>query len=73
MQSEREVRTNHSNRSGTWQMNHLILMNFVSVIRWRTHDGTCNNLENWNWGARNMQYIRMLDASFDDGEFYFFD
>lgn len=44
------------------------LIELFALCSWRSLDGTCNNVEHWNWGARNTQYNRILDAFYDDGE-----
>lgn len=41
-------------------------------FRWRTFDGTCNNVANWKWGAQNMEYNRWVNATFDDGILFFY-
>lgn len=35
--------------------------------RYRTLDGTCNNLQNPAWGGANMRYNRLLSAKYADG------
>lgn len=35
--------------------------------RYRTLDGTCNNLQNPAWGAANMRYNRLLTPKYADG------
>jgi hypothetical protein len=38
-----------------------------SSSKYRTNDGTCNNLNNPFFGASNTPYIRLLPPSYDDG------
>uniref|UniRef100_A0A2M4ABL8 Putative peroxidase n=1 Tax=Anopheles triannulatus TaxID=58253 RepID=A0A2M4ABL8_9DIPT len=35
--------------------------------RYRTFDGTCNNLQNPSWGAANTAYGRLIAADYGDG------
>jgi len=35
--------------------------------KYRTSDGTCNNLENPLWGSANTPFVRYLDADYSDG------
>ena len=35
--------------------------------RYRTFDGTCNNLLNPWWGSANIPFRRLLDANYADG------
>jgi len=39
-----------------------------STSKYRTIDGTCNNLENQLWGSTNTPYIRLGPAYYDDGK-----
>ena len=38
------------------------------VSRYRTLDGTCNNVDQPRWGAANTPYLRLLPAWYRDGE-----
>ncbi|XP_060868860.1 chorion peroxidase-like isoform X2 [Metopolophium dirhodum] len=42
-----------------------------STSKYRTIDGTCNNLEHPLWGSTNTPYIRLGPAYYDDGNFTF--
>ncbi|XP_044731417.1 peroxidase [Chrysoperla carnea] len=35
--------------------------------RYRTYDGSCNNLRNPIWGTTNSSYVRLLPAKYGDG------
>jgi len=35
--------------------------------KYRTYDGSCNNLENGNWGKAGLTYARMVPSSYTDG------
>lgn len=35
--------------------------------RYRTMDGTCNNLQNPTWGAANTAFNRLLPAIYENG------
>ncbi|VVC27285.1 Hypothetical protein CINCED_3A000564 [Cinara cedri] len=35
--------------------------------KYRTYNGSCNNLQNPNWGAAMTPFYRLMDAEFDDG------
>lgn len=38
--------------------------------RYRSFDGTCNNLYNPTWGAANTRYGRLLLPNYADGKEY---
>jgi len=38
-----------------------------SVLRFRTIDGTCNNIDNPLWGAANTAFTRLSPAVYEDG------
>lgn len=35
--------------------------------KYRTSNGTCNNLNNPIWGSSNTPFIRLVDAQYSDG------
>jgi hypothetical protein len=35
--------------------------------KYRTYNGSCNNLQNPNWGAALTPFYRLMDAEFNDG------
>lgn len=37
--------------------------------KYRTIDGSCNNLRYTNWGIPNSKYARLLPPKYSDGEF----
>lgn len=37
--------------------------------RYRSYDGSCNNLRNPVWGTPNTPYTRLLPANYGDGKF----
>jgi len=41
--------------------------------KYRTIDGSCNNLRYTNWGIPNSKYARLLPPKYSDGEFAFRD
>ncbi|KAK7110843.1 hypothetical protein V1264_014654 [Littorina saxatilis] len=38
-----------------------------STLRYRSVDGTCNNLNNPSWGSSGQNFLRLLDPVYDDG------
>lgn len=36
--------------------------------KYRTYNGSCNNLQKPNWGAAMTPFYRLIDAEFDDGK-----
>lgn len=38
--------------------------------KYRTIDGTCNNLNNPTWGSSNTPFIRLAGAHYSDGNEY---
>ncbi|XP_070212192.1 salivary peroxidase/catechol oxidase-like isoform X2 [Littorina saxatilis] len=38
-----------------------------STLRYRSVDGTCNNLNNPSWGSNGQNFLRLLDPVYDDG------
>lgn len=36
--------------------------------RYRSYDGSCNNLQNPTWGLANTRYGRLIRARYGDGE-----
>lgn len=36
--------------------------------KYRTYNGSCNNLENPSWGAAYTPFYRLINAEFDDGK-----
>ncbi|CAL8129544.1 unnamed protein product [Orchesella dallaii] len=41
--------------------------NGANIARYRTPDGTCNNLNNPLWGTRNRAFNRVAQAAYEDG------
>ncbi|KAK7110844.1 hypothetical protein V1264_014655 [Littorina saxatilis] len=41
-----------------------------STLRYRSVDGTCNNLNNPSWGSNGQNFLRLLDPVYDDGKPY---
>ena len=41
----------------------------------RSADGTCNNIQHPEWGARHTPFTRLMPAAYEDGmyDFFFFD
>lgn len=44
-----------------------------SNSKYRSLNGSCNNLETPTWGATETPFIRMLDANYSDGTVYYSD
>ena len=40
---------------------------FVLYLRYRTFDGSCNNLKHPVWGSASFFYRRLLDPHYADG------
>lgn len=41
-----------------------------SNAKYRTFDGSCNNIETPTWGATNTPFLRLHDAEYSDGNSY---
>lgn len=40
----------------------------LSQAKYRTFDGSCNNMDNPWWGATNIPFRRLMNANYADGE-----
>lgn len=36
-------------------------------LRYRTHDGSCNNIKHLRWGASQLPFNRFLQPDYQDG------
>ena len=41
-----------------------------SKAKYRTIDGSCNNLEHLQWGQANTAFQRLLPSDYEDGKFF---
>jgi len=39
--------------------------------KYRSANGSCNNLETPTWGAEKTPFIRMMNANYSDGKIFF--
>ncbi|OQV20448.1 Peroxidase [Hypsibius exemplaris] len=57
----------HCPRSSPVDVTAMQACRSVNRLRYRTYDGTCNNLHYVQWGSADGQYSRLTKARYDDG------
>ncbi|TMS40188.1 hypothetical protein L596_006599 [Steinernema carpocapsae] len=57
----------HADRCVRLNLPNVCSENMCYHAKYRTFDGSCNNLNNSLWGASFMPFLRLLEPNYDDG------